>query len=413
MYTLTRAAVLANTLTPQWTLADLSHMAVNAIYSNYRKAVIAVTLPDSPDELYVDMDSLKPLYAAYMADLTTLLQSLGDQTLETIPIFPTDTLNYVKYSDVHQIGYKAMLVRRGFNDPIDYPREELTDIELTRPGYSTMVSSIHTHCLVSVNGFFHQTDTDGSRVYIVDGGKSVVDAHCAHIGMTSFMSIGELVKQPIVVDTIESKAEGGALKDGLKFTVKNGLEGKSVILSLGGYLLFPQEGVFYQTGDQSFELNLMRLPYLERLIESKPWIDLSSLKLTPSEINPNMINVAQAWSDDVIRAYLTLSQSFLVIVDTPHLFTNKLHLRQNGFPGTFTCMEKPIYPLIASFGRCCEYWRDYEDTLWTITAMDTFRRNYVFNRQPENTLTNVSNQLSPDIPYQKSLSYLLEIGSFQ
>ena len=417
MYKLLSAAVLPNKVTPQWSVAAVGDIPVATLYAKYRKVILAVAWIDpevaSDDwtEVYVDMERLKPSYAAYSNTVHVLLQSLGETTLDTSAVWPPKLLSYVKYSDVCQIGYKATLVRRGFVDPDDYPREELTDIELTRPGYSTKLGSIHTHCLVSVNGFFHRTDTDGTRAYVVDAGKSVQHAHCAHIGLTSFSSIGAVEKLAIAPETIAPKKEGAPMKDGLHFSVPQDLSEKSVALVLGGYLIFPEESIFYPVGDGCFELNIDRLPYIERLLESRGWIDLSPLGLTESTVSTRILSIDEAWSDAVLVKYLTLSQSFLVVIDNATVFTTKLHLRQNNFPGMFTCLEKPVYPLIASFGRCAEYWRHYEDTLWTLTAMDTFRRNYVFNRQSEHTLVNVTNQLAPDVPYQKSLSYLLEIGA--
>ena len=417
VYKLLSAAVLPNKVTPQWSVKSVGDIPVATLYAQHRKVVLAVGWVDPAvtdgalTEVYIDMDSLKPQYAAYTNTVNVLLQSLGDTTLDTTAAWPMKQLNYVKYSDVCQIGYKAMLVRRGFVDPDGYPREELRDIELTRPGYSTKLGSIHTHCLVSVNGFFHQTDTDGTRAYVVEGGRSVQHGHCAHIGLTSFSSIGAVRKLPIAPEAIAAKQADAPMKDGIHFSVPEDLTGCSVALVLGGYLIFPEESIFYPVGDGCFELNIDRLPYLERIIESSHWIDLSSLGLTKSPINEMLFNPTELWSDAVLTKYLLLSQSFLVVIENDSVFTNKLHLRQANFPGFFTCLEKPVYPLIASFGRCAEYWRTYEDRFWTITAMDTFRRNYVFNRQSENTLVNVTNQLAPDVPYQKSLSYLLEIGA--
>lgn len=412
MYKLNRAAVLPAGVTPQWSVVDISSMTVMEIFSTYRSVVLGLLKPDG-SEIFVNMESFQASYATYTNTLAILFQTLGDVDLETEAGFPAEKIGYVKYSDFYQLGYKGTLCRRGFNDDPDYPRDDLTDVELTRDGYTTDLSLLHTHCLTSVNGFYHNSDTDGKRTYIVDGGKSVIASAQANIGFLSFLQVGALTKRSISVDRIKAKATDGKLKDGIEFSIDDDLTNKSVFLVLGGYLVLPEDLIFYASGDKTFQLNINQLPYLERILESKKFMDLSGLKLTKSDINPNSVNVDEVWSDDVLKRYMTLPQSFLVIIDTPSIAVRKIHIRHPNIPGLFITNEKPTYPLIAGFGRVAEYWSKREDGAWSNIAMDTFRRNYIFNRQSESTLKNVSDQLAPDKPFTLGQIFLLEISTLK
>jgi len=414
MYTLIRSAALPNTVTPQWTTQALGGELVKTLFATYRKIFLVMTLDADPTELYINLEQLRAEYATYGNTLTVLLQVLGARVLATTDMpegLPSAKIGYAKYSDIYRLGYKAALSKRGFEVPDGYPKDELPDLELTRPDYATDLSLIHSQCLVSVNGFFHRTDTDGERAYVIDGGETCRQSNSAHIGLTSFMSIAPLVKRSLDVDLIGPKVDGTAMKAGLQFSVADDLTGKSVFLVLGGYLVMPEDLIFYQVSDHSFELNIARLPYLERILESREWINLDSLKLTVSEINPDSVNIEEVWSDAVLLRYLTMSQSFLVIVDNDSLFTNKILIKQMNSPGWFIAYQNPTSPLIVGFGRAAEYWKVYEDGLWSVTVEDSFRRNFIFNRQPENTLTNVTSQLACDRPFTHSLGFLLEIGA--
>ena len=165
-------------------------------------------------------------------------------------------------------------------------------------------------------------------------------------------------------------------------------------------------------GDRQYCLDLTRLPYLERLLESKASIDLSDLQLTPSELNASNLNLAEIWSDAVIRRYLLLSQSFLVGVDRDHLFYSKQSLRQFNEPGVFTCVQEPTAPLLVGYGRTAEYWKVLEDRVWAVTAQDTYLRNYMFKELNPALLVNVTDQLENRRPDFISQGALLVMGAY-
>ena len=411
MYNLLRAVALSTKIASQWVVGDFSNESVRTLFQLYRRIVLVVTLPNSSVERYIDMEQLRNTYATYPNRLSVLLQVLGQTELELLSELPGQKIGYAKYNDVYRCGYTVHLAKRGMVLPDEYPKADLPDLQLKRPGFDTDLSLVHSHCLMSVNGFFHQTDTDGTDAFIVDGGITSRYSNIGHVGMTSFLSIGALSKHPVKQANLLPKPDSLTLKSGVLITIPEEVDGKAFFLVLGGYLVFPQDGVFYQVGDHQFMLNLERLPYLERLLESMNYLDLSALRLTPSERNEHTLNVEEVWSDAVIRRYLTLSQSFFVSVNVPELFTAKIFLKQMASPGVFAAYQDPVCPLIAGFGRAAEYWKVHEDGQWAVTVVDSFARNYVFNRQPQNTLTNVTNQLAPDTPFFHSQGFLLEIGT--
>lgn len=403
------SAGLSSKPSPQWIDVDLSNVPVYKIFADYQQVIL--TLMQGDEQVYVDMNQLRSRFSSYNNTLTVLLVSLGDEALVHMAELPCKKFKYATYTDAMRVGYHTNLTKAGVVVPAEYPRSELVDLELTRPDYATDMSLIHDYCLASVNGFYHQTDTDGEKAYVIQGGKSVQKKNMGHVGLMNFMGIGKLAKKAIDLSTVVPSMTNGALVNGLKFSVDMDLTDKSYFLVLGGYLVLPNELQFFQTGDKTFQLNLNAMPYLERILESDNFIDLSPLGLTQSEINPENVNLEELNSDAVVLRYLGLSQSFMVVVDRPGLFWTKRYLKQAQMPGLFTAYYEPTSPLVVGHGRTAEYWKVYEDGRWAMTVVDSWFRNYIFNRQGKDELVNVTQQLAMDRPFFYSQGFLLEIGA--
>ena len=77
-----------------------------------------------------------------------------------------------KYVLAGDAGYKFNLVKLGSSNydlTAAYNKDNLPDVEVTRPGIETDLSKLHNRCLLSVNGYFYLTDynvcieTDGTQ----------------------------------------------------------------------------------------------------------------------------------------------------------------------------------------------------------------------------------------------------------
>ena len=411
MYTYLSSRVLPNQTNAQWLDVDISMTIVRDIFVDYRE--IYLKLNRDGVEIFVDLNQLRTRYASYNNRLSVLLQSLGNTGLDTVAGFPEGQNHFAIYQNAFRVGYSAKLSERGVYRPPGYPRELLPDIELTRALQPTDLSLLHSHCLVSVNGYYHMTDTDGQRAWVVDGGKSTQASATGHIGIFSFVSVGKLHKEAINISAITPSDTGKPLFEGAIIHTTRPVVDNSFFLVLGGYLVFPQDQVFWQITETSFGIRLKELRYLERISESLRYINLDKLELTASVIHQQLLNVDELTSDAVIRKYFGLSQSFFVSVEAPPLFVNKKFLRQMRAPGIFTAFQEPKYPLIMGSGRAVEYWKVNEGQYWSVSAADSFYRNYIFDRQHMRTLSNVTPSNSFDRPFFYSQGMLLEVGVFK
>lgn len=409
MYSLINAVCRARSIGSQWQNIDLSQILLFDIFTTYAKVYLVLTHPNIVNEVYVDLETQRVEFSSYPGTLTAWLTSLDSRTLPTVDTLPSTAMRSARYSDAVRSGYNIQLTKVGVVTPDNYPRSELPDLAITRPSYPTNLELIHSHCLVSVNGYYHRTDTDGVKAYVYQGAETQRRSKVNHVGILSFLDIGAIQKVPLDINQIYGQSPIAPLTDRIYFDVAQDLTNKSVILVLGGYLVFPSANVFWQSGQQTLALDIHQLPYPERIYESSRYLNLSLLGLTQPPGHGDAIDTTELYSDIVLKRYLTLSQSYLVIIDTPNLITNKIHLRHSHLPGMFTTVQDPNLPLIVNHGKVTEYWKAYEDGQWAVTVEDSFLRNFILSQQPIGQMPTVNGHLLPHQPYSHSHGHLLEI----
>lgn len=400
MYTYVSAHVVSARPNSQFETKDIATTRINEVFAANRLILLTVTHPAVQDPFVVSLEPLRLTYSQSLDYIQVVLNGLGDTALPVVDFDPSSSIRYAKYSDARRVGYRVELANMGQNYPDNYPEEALMDVVLSRPTYNTDMALLHTHALMSVNGFYHMTATDNTKAYILDGGKSYRVANKNHFGIWSFFDIGAVEKVPLDPLDIVPADPTKNLKDKIRFSVDVDLTGKSVFLVLGGYLVFQQDNIFTQVNDNSFLLDIKNLPHAARIMESDKFIDLSSLELTRPVDDNTTYSVTEIFSDEVLRKYLTLSQSFLVVVDTPSLNVEKMELRETGTYSVFTTVQEPLYPLIIGNGRQIEYWRKQEEGAWALLIGDEFAKNYMALMQPlpSGVINDSLNSNEPVIP---------------
>ena len=411
MYSFISSTVLANSDEAQYTILDISKLPVNVLYSQYSEIYLTLSNPYLQNNVFIDFIALKNTLAGFTGNIVQWLGNIGNLTLPTIPALPSNNVKYVKYSDATIAGYKMDVCKIGFQIPLNYPIDLLPDLKISRPNYNTNLSLINNNCLVTVNGFLHQTDSDGTFAYIRQGANTMRKSKLNHVGILSFLDIGTVSTQPIDTTKVYSDPSDTtqSLKNKVYLYLPTPTAGQTVMLSLGGYLIYPQPGIFYQTGSNTWALHLDALPIAERYFESSQCIDLTSLKLDTTSVFADTINITQLLSDATIKLYLALSQSFWIIINTPMLRYTKMYLEHSSLPGMFVAYSNPTNPLFVGYGRMAEYWKVAEDGQWSVTINESFLHKYTFSNNPLSNQANISNANIPNMQYNMSKGYTLQI----
>lgn len=419
-YTFIKSHVLSTSAGAQWAELDVSTKIISNTFLLYRRVLVTVhnTVTDQ-DEVF-DLNTYKASYGDYNDTLQQWLTVvMNGVTLVQVPPseIPNYTLSQVLYSNLFRLRYKINKAIMGVGVPNNYSGY-LPDLKITKDLYLSNVSKLDTHALVSVNGFIHNTaSSEGvtNQIYVEEGAKSVDRCRANGIGMLSFADISPIKKIRIKPENIITNSATGRLYDQLSFSVElpndlTTLDNKSYILVLGGYLIFIKDNVFFKQGDLSFSLNLQAIRYVDRILESDHFLDLSKLELPRYAQYNDGFNTSELLSNEVIKRYFTLSQSFLVVVDTPVLYTESITIKDCDIPGSFRTYTQPRYPLFVGHGRVAEYWHTKQNGYWEVNVTDPYLRNFILTQGPELTSGYITDQLDPTKPVASLKGHFLTIS---
>ena len=411
MYQLKNAVVLSRSIGSQWENKNLSNTLVFDIYNNYSKVYLILQHNTATEDIFVDMDALKSLHSNFQGSLITLLDTLRNVTLPTVLEIPSTNVKRVKYSDAFRSKYKAELCIAGRNLPAGFPQDDLNDVKLSRPGYHTDPTLLHDTCLLTVNGFIHNTAKDNDYTYILDAGKTLRKTRDNHIGIVSFKDLGNISKHKITSSNIFKQHETSTLRERIYFNIDKDLNGKSFILVLGGYLITPKENVLWQVGDKTIALDINKISYIDKLFELKTFTDISELDIR-SHTEDHLFDIEEIYSDRVLTNLLTMSKTFVLVIDKNGFSVNKINLRHSALPGMFISYQDPTYPLIVGHGRIAEYWKTQEGDQWSVNVSDSYLRNFILSNRQEPFTGGVSSTVIPHRPFHPSQGYLLELSAY-
>lgn len=419
MYTYVTATVLSRTPGSPWTSADIADKALHAVFADFLRVYLTVKDSFREDrDIYVDLGAYRTELANSPMTVNEWLLSMVGRPLVTVEKLPTEDLVSAQYANAVMTGYKIQLGKMGYPSPEEMPVTALHDLRLTRPGMPTNMGLLHTDCLLSVNGYFHRSDYDGTSAFILDGGITAAMKRCSHTGILSFLGMGGLKTYQFRDEDIQPLTEGAPLKEGIVLTMPADLNGKSILMILGGYLIQEEAGVFYQNGDNTWVLNIKGLPYYERYLESKDEIDLTSLPVGIPDTSEEIGVVQESLlTDATLRAYLKLSQSFVAVINTPKLYMNIIALRVSQLPGLITAYQDPVYPLFMGYGKKVEFSKKKDRVktfgkvpyYWAVLVADAWYKQFAFQTGYDPQQTVISSQLIPYRLYLRTQGYMLEM----
>jgi hypothetical protein len=186
---------------------------------------------------------------------------------------------------------------------------------------------------------------------------------------------------------------------------------KYVFLILGGYPIYVDGQALSQLSGSAYRINFTLLNILKRFYESGNYLDLSSVIAAAGVSGYTAVSEDDITSANAINAWLTMSQSFFVVLDNAEVFTQKQYIKRIGIPNQYLTYQDPIYPLVMVLGRHPSYWKVEEDGQWRVSIYNNVVGNLSYNvvPLPSNLVDGGSDQ--PGMPGLLQEAYLLQIGS--
>ena len=403
MYTVVKSYGIAKEQNSRWQELNLGSTPVYQIFELYRSVYLELTAAFLTENIYVDIESFRVKYHSFQGTLTDLFTDNGNETLQTIDEIPVLSTKRAYFSDAVYSGYKVQISQN-----VSTTDNAVLDLKVTRD--KTEILDIYKHCIFSVNGFWHMTDMDPDNVYILSGGNTMLKSRDNHLGVWSWSNVGEIEYKKITPSMIFAQNNDAQLNDRAYIDTGIDTTNKTVLLFAGGYLVKPEPGVFFPIGNNIFCFNIGRIPMLRRYYESRQYIDFSDLGLDESTINDSLVDSSTFYSNENIKKYLSLPQSFLVIIDKPNVYFEDHPVRTAPMPGMLLSYYEPVFPLMLGAGRSPSYWKRHENGQWAINIADSYRQNKAFETAIKNSAEYYSDTNQTIRPAFYSKAYLLEAG---
>lgn len=420
MYRFVSAVGVLYGFNQRWSAADIANTPVNELYLQYRQLWITLVVDPDTTKKYLDLSKIKTRYVNFTGTISDLLLDNGNASFPLETTVPDIRTNYARYSDAHRCRYKIDPIHPLYGENVDL--EQRTALRMIKNDLPLSYSDFVRKCIVSVNGFWHLCDTDGkSGIVVYDGGTTFQKTLLNQCGIYSFADIGNIQCVPIKADMIHKRltpemisgqAPTEPYSHSAYLSIPGDLSNKTVLLVLGGYFHSPISDIFSKVSDNEFKINFSKYPFVDRYYESSKYMNLDSLGLDSTVRNPSQIDLNQLWSDETLLRYMTLSQSFLIVVDAPELFVEKRYIRKTGRPGTYISFEEPKFPIVSGIGRMPEYWWKKENYSWPLWCYNDVIRPKIYNTMPDAELTSVKDAATttPIDPEITNGVYFLAIG---
>jgi len=391
----------------KWLSIDIGSMALSQIFLTYRSVLALIKDPFMTDPEVFDFESIRG-YSGSSLTFNQFLTQNGSDTLPTTPGSLEIKTVTGKYADAFRAGFSVTPVTQSGAVDGNEPKEDKTWLLLQKDGLD--YDLFEKHCLVNINGFFHFSEVNNIGVYVKDAMLS--NFHCGEstIGIVSFNGVSELTTKPITLDMIKQQATR-PLNSKLILDVGEDISNKTVLLSLGGYLVLPNTRVFTRDSANTLLIDFNDYSLIDRFFESRQYLDYSSFNLDTPYSNDTQYTTEELLSDDFVKNLLTMSQSFVIILDNPDVYFEYDAIRKSPMPGTYTSFEKPYYPLVLGLGMLGIYWYTYQKPMWSIDVIDNFWYQRQYNTTDTKSLLSMDDARDPKRPIRWSRAHFLKMSA--
>jgi hypothetical protein len=380
MYQLVSAIAQLKAAGTAWAAVDLSTQTLAQIDAGYSDAYLRVSSPFWTKDQTMRFGDITKGFADRTQTLAGFFAAQGNATLPSTDGLASIATGQIKYADAVWAGYQ--LDRGKYStSPTTIPDPDDADVLImSKPGVDARV--FYKNCLVSINGLIHRTDADSKYVYVIDAAKSNYRSRRNEVGILNFRDVGELTFVPITADMLFKAHPDQPFANQIYIKSPVAAAGKTAALVMGGYLFLMDNTSFFRTADDIFCLDTQTVALLDRFYESRSLIDLSSLGLEYNGAHDMQISRAQLFSDEVLTKWMTLSQSFLVFIDSPNIVVERSQLPPTQLAKQYLTYEEPTLPLLGGFGLLWPYWPQEDDGVWSIAVGDNIFHHRLFHTTP-------------------------------
>lgn len=373
MYQILSALGLLDNLDGKFHPVDIGNMAMKDIYSKYVKVYVNLTHTIVGGKFTLNMDKLPPEIKIQSYTFSQYLVSNGDAALPVEPESLTLDYKTVASYNLWNCGFSFEPMNRDY-----HPETFLTEgmkLDLYGTKEEANKENLIKYCLFTVNGFVHLADTVAEGICIFNGYETGKKGDDTQIGLIDFQHIAPLTCYPLKEDMIFKRKDTVPFKEYLYIRSPVDMTNKTPFLVVGGYL-HALDGLYKAVSPNVLRFDFFRYSWLKRFNLAQSEINLDSLGI--EFLNNGAINADSMFSDEVIKNWFTLPQSFLVLIDKKELNVSTMEVEYSGLPGVYYSYSKPTYPLILGDGKIAEYSRSDQRFGWVLRTAKYIQDNMAF-----------------------------------
>jgi len=420
-YSLQSIHALPVSVSAGWQTPDTATATLQGLLNQNEKVWLKLTESVEGRTVWLDLARVRAqLPAKFAAVLVTdWLASLGNTALPTLTVPPSFAFHSARYAYAYAAGYRARPVQIGRHPDADTLASERNDLLLTKDGVDFQTN--WRYLMVSVNGLFHRVGGSEEGLYVIDGARTGRIGNNNHVGIYSFRDVGSLDYIPLTPDMIYRVSDKTHYADKLRIRLPYSVEQKTVLLVVGGYL-HALDTSCQQVGARSLVVHTRKLGLAKRILEARTQIELHNLQLARAEHNPSLLSVPELITDRVVVSYLTLPQSFLVVVNQPTLKVRRHDVESARLPGRYLTpvsymdqgqlQVRPKLPLIGDLGRLYEYTTKVCDEVAVLETDHQPAHHYRYETGPWRATAAIDDGRQSFWPWSYSRAHLLEIGCY-
>ena len=380
MYTVVSAIAQLHAPGSPFVGVNLDAATLSEIDNAYSEVYLHVRNPFWTEDRTMQFREITSGYAMRSHTLAEFFTAKGSETLPSTVGTPNIVKGQIKYADAYYAGYQLDRCNYNSSAATIPPPDDSDTLVMSKPGVDGRV--FHKNCLVSINGLLHRVDADSEKIYVLDAGRSNYHSKRNEVGIINFENIGELECHSITPEMLFRMHPNQPFANQVFIKAPVVHEHKTAALVMGGYLFLLDNLTFFRTGVDVFCLDIQSVALLDRFYESRKLIDLSVLGLDYNGKNQIQISKEQLFSDEVITKWLTMSQSFLVFIDSPNITVDRRQLEPTQIAKQYLTYKTPTLPLVGGFGLLQPYWVQEDDNVFSITVGDNIRPHHLFHTTP-------------------------------
>ncbi len=363
-----------------WAKPDLSNVLIETVLNDYAKVVLRLYDNFTDKNYDFILTDHRMFVTNYTVTVVGWLNSLGNAALPMEPELLTTTYSNAIYRDAMLADYRVDIVAPLTHPDVPASPDEKRDLLLQRGlvDYGDMGDYI----MATVNGYFYPTSWSNDGFRISEGGSAGKLCNDNLVGLLSFENIGKITQVPITEEMLWDSTSSNKLKDKAFINLGQPIEGKSLIVVIGGYIHFGTSGVFDYVGNNTIVVNMHKIALAQRFFESRQSIEMVSLTQYLQNEETGLVSLENLYSDAFLKAYLTMPQSFIVIVDTLDLMTKRHVLRNDHIPKNFITEITPEHLLMTKKNCASEYWYQEDNGVYVVTVRDNINKHFNFETTP-------------------------------